>query len=124
MGGWKTENALLISCHTHPPDDSLHRCCVCKSGTELLHVCFTLLENSFFWTGLHAGMVLALCHLCAESVNRAKIRRAGGLPLMLRIARNPSATSLRSFIFEALVQFLYDEASLKVRIILFRLSYC
>jgi hypothetical protein len=69
-------------------------------------------------------MVLALCHLCAESVNRAKIRCAGGLPLILRIARDSSAKSLRPFILKALVQFLYDEASLKVSLILSILSYC
>jgi hypothetical protein len=64
-------------------------------------------------------MVLALCHLCRESVNRAKIRRAGGLPLMLRIVCNSSAASLRSSVLNALVQFMYDEASLQVRVISF-----
>lgn len=60
-------------------------------------------------------MVLALCYLCRESVNRAKIRRAGGLPLMLRIIRNCSTAAVQSSVFSALVQFLYDETSLQVR---------
>jgi hypothetical protein len=68
-----------------------------------------------FWTGLHTEMVLALCYLCRESVNRAKIRHAGGLPLMLRIIRNCSTSTVRSSLFSALVQFLYDETSLQVR---------
>jgi len=61
-------------------------------------------------------MVLALCYLCRESVNRAKIRRADGLPLMLRIIRNCSTVvTVRSSVFSALVQFMYDETSLQVR---------
>lgn len=62
-------------------------------------------------------MVLALCNLCRESVNRAKIRHGGGLPLMLRIIRNSSVASLRSSVVNALVQFMYDEKSLQVRVI-------
>jgi hypothetical protein len=70
-------------------------------------------------------MVLALCNLCRESVNRAKIRRAGGLLLMLRIIRDSSIASLRSSVLNALVQFMYDEASLQVRVILYDLiSLC
>lgn len=65
-------------------------------------------------TGLRTEMVLALCYLCRESVNRAKIRHAGGLPLMLRIIRNCSTATVRSSVFNALVQFLYDENSLQV----------
>jgi hypothetical protein len=62
-------------------------------------------------------MVLALSHLCRESVNRARIRRAGGLPLMLRIIRISSTSSLRSSVLNALVHFMYDEISLQVRMI-------
>lgn len=80
-------------------------------------LCMIISTTDFsFWTGLHTEMVLALCYLCRESVNRAKIRRAGGLPLMLRIIRNCStAATVRSSVFSALVQFLYDETSLQVR---------
>jgi hypothetical protein len=81
-------------------------------------------SNCSFWTGLHTEMVLALCYLCRESVNRAKIRRAGGLPLMLRIIRNCSTATLRSSILNALVQFLYDETSLQVRITCVILLFC
>ncbi|XP_021941760.1 armadillo repeat-containing protein 5 [Zootermopsis nevadensis] len=64
-------------------------------------------------TEFHTEMVLALCNLCRESVNRAKIRHGGGLPLMLRIIRNSSVASLRSSVVNALVQFMYDEKSLQ-----------
>jgi hypothetical protein len=76
---------------------------------------FISTSNFSFWTGLRTEMVLALCYLCRESVNRAKIRHAGGLPLMLRIIRNCSTATVRSSVFNALVQFLYDENSLQVR---------
>jgi hypothetical protein len=76
-----------------------------------------IIKSCFFWTGLHTEMVLALCHLCRESVNRARIRRAGGLPLMLRIIRNSSTSSLQSSVLNALVHFMYDEISLQVRMI-------
>lgn len=66
-------------------------------------------------------MVLALCHLCAESVNRVKICLAGGLSLMLRIVRDSSTPSIRHYIVAGLLQFQYDEESLKVRITAFSL---
>jgi len=77
------------------------------------------MENCVFWTGLHTELVLALCYLCCESVNRAKIRRAGGLPLMLKLIHNSSTASLRSSVLNALVQFVYDETSLQVRMTCF-----
>jgi hypothetical protein len=86
--------------------------CLQAWDTELLYVCMNVSPD---WTGLHEEMVMALRHLCVESVNRAKIRHAGGLALMLRIVRNSSTACLRSFILNGLVQFFYDEESLKVR---------
>ena len=82
-----------------------------------VRLCIIISNSHFsFWTGLRTEMVMALCYLCRESVNRAKIRRAGGLPLILRIIRNCStAATVRSSVFSALVQFLYDETSLQVR---------
>ncbi|XP_069694987.1 armadillo repeat-containing protein 5 [Periplaneta americana] len=71
-----------------------------------------LSENNLAHTGHYTQLVMALCYLCRESVNRAKIRRAGGLPLILRIMQNSSSTHLRSLVLHALIQFVYDETSL------------
>lgn len=58
------------------------------------------------------ALISSLCLLCRESVNRAKIRYSGGLPIILSVLRDSPKTSLQSLALHALVQFVYDEESL------------
>ena len=60
--------------------------------------------------------VSALCLYCHESVNRMKIRDAGGLRLFVTILQDDvKATKIvKDKIIKSLMQFAYDDLSLKV----------
>ncbi|KAK7794826.1 hypothetical protein R5R35_005973 [Gryllus longicercus] len=64
-------------------------------------------------TESQSALISCLCLLCRESVNRAKIRRAGGLPIILSILRDCPKTSLQATALHALLLFVYDEVSLQ-----------
>ena len=69
-----------------------------------------LSQNDFFRT------INALCLYCRESVNRMKIRDAGGLRLFVSILQDPEKNKLavKNKIIKSLMQFSYDDMSLKV----------
>ncbi|XP_009880313.1 PREDICTED: armadillo repeat-containing protein 5, partial [Charadrius vociferus] len=56
--------------------------------------------------------VRALCLLCREAVNRARIRAAGGLGLLLRLLAEPRARPWRPRVLLALAAFAYDQEAL------------
>lgn len=59
--------------------------------------------------------ISALCLYCYESVNRMKLRDAGGLRLFVNILEDAAADEvLKNKIIKSLTQFAYDEQSLKV----------
>ena len=59
--------------------------------------------------------VSALCLYCYESVNRMKMRDSGGLRLFVEILQDPLKDSvLKEKIIKSLMQFSYDDMSLKV----------
>lgn len=59
--------------------------------------------------------VSALCLYCHESVNRMKLRDAGGLRLFVQILEDPQKDkNLKEKIIKSLMQFAYDDRSLKV----------
>ncbi len=57
--------------------------------------------------------ISALCLYCHESVNRMKIRDAGGLRLFVSILQN-GEKMVQNKIIKSLMQFAYDDLSLKV----------
>ncbi|XP_050769741.1 armadillo repeat-containing protein 5 [Gymnogyps californianus] len=56
--------------------------------------------------------VRALCLLCREAVNRARVRAAGGLGLLLRLLAEPRARPWRPRVLLALAAFAYDQEAL------------
>ncbi|XP_009467699.1 PREDICTED: armadillo repeat-containing protein 5 [Nipponia nippon] len=56
--------------------------------------------------------VRALCLLCREAVNRARVRAAGGLGLLLRLLAEPCARPWRPRVLLALAAFAYDQEAL------------
>ncbi|XP_072705211.1 armadillo repeat-containing protein 5 isoform X2 [Ciconia boyciana] len=56
--------------------------------------------------------VRALCLLCREAVNRARVRAAGGLGLLLRLLAEPHARPWRPRVLLALAAFAYDQEAL------------
>ena len=59
--------------------------------------------------------VSALCLYCHESVNRMKIRDAGGLRLFVTILQDEKSNKfVKEKIIKSLMQFAYDDLSLKV----------
>ena len=68
-----------------------------------------LTQSDFFRT------INALCLYCRESVNRMKIRDAGGLRLFVSILQDPEKDeAVKNKIIKSLMQFSYDDMSLKV----------
>lgn len=59
-------------------------------------------------------LVKALCLLCREAVNRSRIRKAGGLELLLSLLRDQGQSSSHARVVVAFVTFLYDEEALEV----------
>jgi len=60
-------------------------------------------------------VVLLLCSLCREAANRSKIRLNGGLKILLNSVREAPSPNTQVRSLEALLCFVYDEASLEVR---------
>ncbi|XP_067005587.2 armadillo repeat-containing protein 5 [Anabrus simplex] len=69
--------------------------------------------NTLATTDVCSALVSTLCLFSRESVNRAKIRRAGGLPIILAIYRDSPVDIYKSRALHALAHFIYDEISLQ-----------
>ncbi|KAM6032644.1 armadillo repeat-containing protein 5 [Chlamydotis macqueenii] len=65
-------------------------------------------------SGSAAAAVRALCLLCREAVNRARVREAGGLALLPRLLAEPRARPWRPRVLLALAAFAYDREALAV----------
>ncbi|XP_068779276.1 armadillo repeat-containing protein 5 [Struthio camelus] len=63
--------------------------------------------------GVPAALARALCLLCREAVNRARVRAAGGLPLLLALLADPRARPWRPRVVLALAAFAYDRPALE-----------
>ncbi len=61
-----------------------------------------------------AHCVTALCLYCREAVNRMKLRESGGLKLFVSILGSTDRSSLHPRIVNSLLQYGYDESSLRV----------
>lgn len=62
----------------------------------------------------YRSLVGAFCLFCRESVNRAKIREGGGLQDLLNILKNDENKTLHPTVIHGLLNFLYDELSIKI----------
>lgn len=60
-----------------------------------------------------AALVRALCLLCREAVNRARVRAAGGLGTMLALLRDPCQAWCHGRVVGALVAFFYDHEAME-----------
>ncbi|XP_062456873.1 armadillo repeat-containing protein 5, partial [Rhea pennata] len=58
-------------------------------------------------------LTAALCLLCREAVNRARVRAAGGLGLLLALLGDPRARPARPRVLLALAAFAYDPPALE-----------
>lgn len=56
-----------------------------------------------------------LCLLCRESVNRSKVRRSGGLEVLLGTLRHGGNSNLEARALNAMLHFIYDEVGLEVK---------
>lgn len=63
-----------------------------------------------------SNIVSILCLLCRESVNRSKIRRNGGLEVLLETLRRDNRPSLEARALNAMLHFIYDEVGLEILI--------
>lgn len=60
--------------------------------------------------------LVSLCLFCREAVNRAKIRMASGLELMLSLLKDTKNERYHPMLLHALAQFVYDDPSITIMV--------
>lgn len=61
-----------------------------------------------------SDVVSILSLLCRESVNRSKVRRNGGLDVLLDTLRSVCHPNMEARALNAMLHFIYDEVGLEV----------
>lgn len=60
--------------------------------------------------------LVSLCLFCREAVNRARIRMASGLELMLSLLKDTENEKYHPMLLHALAQFVYDDPSITIMV--------
>ncbi|XP_033361195.1 armadillo repeat-containing protein 5 [Bombus vosnesenskii] len=60
--------------------------------------------------------LVSLCLFCREAVNRAKIKMASGLELMLSLLKDTKIEKYHPMLLHALAQFVYDDPSITIMV--------
>lgn len=60
--------------------------------------------------------LVSLCLFCREAVNRARIRMASGLELMLSLLKDTENEKYHPWLLHALAQFIYDDPSITIMV--------
>lgn len=60
--------------------------------------------------------LVSLCLFCREAVNRAKIKMASGLELMLSLLKDTKNEKYHPMLLHALAQFVYDDPSITIMV--------